>query len=1431
MTRKWAVVGTVIAIFAVAVFSLWLEKPVLTQAVAETVTTSINEHLNGTVSFSSLDISLSGRAVLTQPVIADKAGKTVITSDRIDVAVNPWKAVRLAASGGNVIESVETISIEAPRVNLWENREKQWNVASLVKTSDSKSDTGFRAAVRLHDGTVQATLGDGTTIVANDCEGTLDFSSYPAIYGDVTATVDGHALSASGHYTSARQYDGTIKADAVKAAYVSQFIPDTVAVTVTDGSIEHVKAHLSQGHNGFFLSGEADISGGAAQAQGYMLEALQGHVQLSTDDVSLTGVSGQVNGQAFSLQGTIKTNTDSPVFNLAVDVPGADLSALLPGSDLPVSGTAGAKVTVWGTVDDLSVAGTVHVPEASVQGVTLQNGTADFSYDHKQAVIDSFAADVAGGHITGKASYNQDNGNYEGSVEADAIQLEALPQMPAAVLGSLSGSALFQGNTGTGQINASGRFSADSLSYNGIEAQQASGEFSYVDGVLTVPQAVASVRGGTVQVSGVYSEAGGTDATLAVTDLPLDMFSSFATVPLSGTVTAYGHVSGAAPDWEFTFTAQQGTVMDVPFDTITGTLRGSSLHIEIPGVTWKYVDGTQQARGMVDLSTRDIRLSVQTSHMRLERFLPLAGKGDLPLTGWLDNQVDLEGTLDDLKASGSIHLTDGSAYGYLYKEVSTAYSLKNGVVTISNGNIYAYQSHISFYGTAGDTLAIHVDSPDIDIARALPKEKLQRSGTLGISAYIGGTPSSPTAVGSVTAKNLVINHIPITELKGDFGYYGGIVRLTDFHFKQNDGVYDANGSWNPSSGWIMTRASVHDGDIESAIKLFNLPLQKISGKIDGNVSIDGTVKNPRGKIAGQITQAVMDGYSVEPADIDIQLEDGVIKVNKLMLNVDQGVLAAQGTYALDGPVNLQVGSRNFSSRILLDVLGRSDIPLDTRIDSAANITGTSYLPQADISLQLNGGTMNGISFTNVFGLANIRDNIIHINQAYISREPYKASAYGSIPVKALTGNRDSQESMDVTFRLDNAGLDILTFLTPLVKSASGAINGSIDVTGTLAAPRMKGSITTHDGMIQFRDLKDPLQGLDGTLTLDGSKLTLSANGTMDKKKSKKQGNFTLQADATWDGWQLNGYEGTLVLNKLGIDNTYFKGPLSGKLSLSKEGDLPKLAGIVQIDNATVNVPLLLTMSDSSTDMAMDLTVALGDKVRLYNPALYDVIVKGSANFRGTLAHPQTSGRYEAVKGTIRYLDTRFVLSKGEADFSQLDTLMPYLDIEGHSRVGQYNIMLTVKGPVENMHMLLRSQPPLSRQQIVSLITLRNGGDRKSSSLSNDDIASLVGTGVRMTLNSMGITSELERFLSLDMLNVTAGSLNVNERITNANKNYYNIEMGKYLFNDFMITGAFGLNHNDNRIGFRYELSTHFGIEGWSSDGQRYIGGQYRYTFF
>ena len=149
------------------------------------------------------------------------------------------------------------------------------------------------------------------------------------------------------------------------------------------------------------------------------------------------------------------------------------------------------------------------------------------------------------------------------------------------------------------------------------------------------------------------------------------------------------------------------------------------------------------------------------------------------------------------------------------------------------------------------------------------------------------------------------------------------------------------------------------------------------------------------------------------------------------------------------------------------------------------------------------------------------------------------------------------------------------------------------------------------------------------------------------------------------------------------------------------------------------------------------------------------------------------------------------MSKAIADFSRYDSLLPYIDAEGISRVGQYTVMLTLRGQADNMDLLLRSDPPLTKPQIVSLITLRNGSGRPQSSIGEDDMSSLLGSVIRMTLNSLGITQSLEKALSLDMLTVTNGSLDLNDRNTDVGNNYYNIEMGKYLFNDFMVTAAFG----------------------------------------
>ena len=170
-------------------------------------------------------------------------------------------------------------------------------------------------------------------------------------------------------------------------------------------------------------------------------------------------------------------------------------------------------------------------------------------------------------------------------------------------------------------------------------------------------------------------------------------------------------------------------------------------------------------------------------------------------------------------------------------------------------------------------------------------------------------------------------------------------------------------------------------------------------------------------------------------------------------------------------------------------------------------------------------------------------------------------------------------------------------------------------------------------------------------------------------------------------------------------------------------------------------------------------------------------------------------------------------------------------MEGHTRVGQYNVLLNLRGPADAMDLMLRSNPPLTKAQIISLITLRNSSGKKDSSLNSEDVNTLIGSGIRMTLNSLGVTQALEKALNLDMLNITTGSLDYNSKTADVGNNYYNIEMGKYLFNDFMLTAAFGLNHDDNRIGMQYNLGSKFGVAAWKSADDSFVGGMYKYSFY
>lgn len=1061
MKKKWMAACGVTAFFLSAGIALWMEKPALTQMAGQAITTTANSKLNGTLSFSSLDISLKGQLVLAKPVIRDTQGRVVIEGDAVRVYVNPGKIVN-ALKQGEILQALDTADVDNPVLHLWQNEDDgTWNVASLIKKDQRQTDAGFRGAINVHNGTIDAVLPDSTAVMGQNVNGSVSFAGYPSMAIDASMTVDGQKVTAHGTYASNRQYDFTLSADAVNGTYASSFIPASADVVIRSGTVENVKVRVADSHNGFFLSGQADVTDGHVTVQGLDVDGLKGHAALTTQDITLSGVEGRVNGQDFRVGGTIVTNGDMPVFNLNVDVPGADVTAFADYLPTAVSGTAGFQGTVWGTPQDVSARGTASLHDVTYDGYTVDEVRADLAYSHDRVDIASLSAQAYGASLTGKGVYDVRSGAYEADVDVQGLDLSALPGVPAAVMGNLSASLHAAGNSQDGSIVATGQVKASNLSYNGLTVDTAAGDVAYDGRIVTLRSGHAEAGGASVDVSGSYDVDSQTPhLTFTGHDLPLDMASPFVSLPLSGTADLSGHVDGS--QWDVAFSASQGQIKGVPFDSLDGTARGQGSRIEIPALYWRRGDGTHVLTGQADLDARTVQAVLTTSHMRIEQLLPAVGKEDLPLTGWADNTITLSGSLDNPTASGSFRLSRGSYAGYLYKNISADYRLDNGTVYLSNGDISSYTASLALSGSVGDTLDLDLTGRHVDIARLIPQNKTPRSGYFDIQAHIGGSLDNPTAAGSLKAANLVINHMVLNDIHGDFAYYDDLLRLTDLHFAQLGGVYDGNLLYNTQSSLLRGRATVVNGDIAGLLKVAALPVQDVAGKLNGQIDISGTSDNPTVSMKGNIRDGSFGGQPVEPADIDVQMENGVVHLNKAALHIGNSVLAAQGTYALHGPVKLSVAAKQFPAKALTDVLGQNGFVVDAPIDFAADLSGTGDDLQADVSAQLGSGTVNGISFTGAYALFNIRHGLITLHQASGSRDPYKVSASGTIPVSALKGGQTS-ESMDLDVRLDNAGLDILTFLTPYVTEASGPIQGGIKVSGTLDAPRVNGDIAIKMG--------------------------------------------------------------------------------------------------------------------------------------------------------------------------------------------------------------------------------------------------------------------------------------------------------------------------------------------------------------------------------
>jgi len=152
-----------------------------------------------------------------------------------------------------------------------------------------------------------------------------------------------------------------------------------------------------------------------------------------------------------------------------------------------------------------------------------------------------------------------------------------------------------------------------------------------------------------------------------------------------------------------------------------------------------------------------------------------------------------------------------------------------------------------------------------------------------------------------------------------------------------------------------------------------------------------------------------------------------------------------------------------------------------------------------------------------------------------------------------------------------------------------------------------------------------------------------------------------------------------------------------------------------------------------------------------------------------------------------------------------------------------------------MEMHLTSQPAMSQEQIITLLTWRNRGQTDGQSgIGRDELLGLLDMGLHIRF-----VTELENIFrdafQLDEFRLVRDTFTSDRSDgqdgTISSREGYNIEMAKYLTDRLLISYSKGLGDEEETLGLRYDVTKRISITGEIDEENQYrFGISTRFSF-
>lgn len=1355
------------------------------------------------------------------------------------------------------VDGISQINLKGVEAQLSQRSDGSWNFSDLVSEEPSKNN--FKGKLHIEDAVLKAEYM-GQDILVEEIKADLDFSSYPAInlkgFGrnqgaqvELSASVGGdpQTFSLELQNVAIENYlgfvpPGIISEDQVKDIY---------------GRIDKLLVSGERVGQELYYTGQLELSDAGAVIMDTKVENIKGLFVFDQKHVQLFA-GAEAAGQRASVHGNISYDTATPILDINVSSPAFDPSLIL--KSIPFSGAVKLEAHVTGAANNPAVDAYVAVANGQVSGYGFSNAKAHVHYSDSIVSAGEVYLEALGGSVQGEAVFYAKDYSFTAHLKPANVDLVAAsavaPGMPE-VSGAVSGDLVLEGNAkDISNVVAYGTVGGSNIVYRDFLISAIDGSLRREGNKISIDYlSVYIPENGQIGLEGELVLGETMDISFYGSSLDVSQIKKF--VP-EANIAGYADIKGTAngpidnPILRSEFVARDGHILQMPFDNLYGSVAGSIRGIKINNAVLEHQEKNGSAtkwvvNGMMGFfGDKGVNLTVTTQNARMEEMLRAAGYGEIPLTGSVNNEISIKGTLKKPIVSGKLDYKLGK-YGeeMVIQSINGRYTYKDSILSLDDfvvvtpglkiwveeGNVYADKR-----------INIRLKAEEINIADFSSKLPIPVTGKVNFAGEVTGTINSPLFKGNMSARNLVVRDQSIDNAVGEVEYINNQLFIRKLSFEQNQGKYNLTADYQFNTEVVNGHLNVANGDIKKLAAMAGWQQNKLNGKVNGDIVVGGPLDNPRASMYMWIGEGLLGKYPIKNVVLNASLVNQVLSIKEISGNEgDSGRFSFAGTASKTMPIDIAGEFIDFDAGAIADVNGIEGVT--GKLNSDVVIGGTYDNITGSATLRLKQFGINGAHADEVTGKLTVKDNVITLAEPIvasktINKKLYTAQVTGVIPFAALTDEVSTEDNQfDLNFNMDDADLSLLPSISKYIDWAVGQTDGKFHVSGVAKRPCFNGVLSVKDASYKIAGVAKPVTNAEMKVLLNNDTITLEKfRGDMGK------GSYNMVGYVTLDGLTPSDYELDFTADKLDVDCSFYKGPLNAKVKvedIARPADgqdgtsariIPKISGSLMLEDVVLSLPSLPDSSDAMPEIALDYDIILGENVRFLNAMLGDLRLGGGAHFGGTTLDPETSGVIKVKRGYVSYLKTSFKVIDGAMSFNQYKSLYPTVKLMATTKIGKTSVYLRVDGPVDAMKFNLNSNPRMGKAEIIQLLTLRS--EYNADKTDTERITSMMNIGLQMTVLSQ-VETAMRNILNLDMFTVERDTYDISSQ-KNSDKaahEVYNIKMGKNISDKLSVHYVKSVSTDEYRMGMEYSLSDRFSLTyNMSEDNDSTVGVSARFSF-